>query len=1056
LKRKRVLPVACLLLSALLGIPGVAYSEHLPVKIYTSADGLGSGFIDFLMRDSRGFIWICTRDGLSRFDGSQFITYQIGDETAPGVESFYETRDGVYWIGTTGGLYRFNPDSLAAPKVSRNGRPILTAEFVNRWRGTMLEDRKGNLWFLSDGVFLLEEKNGKASFTKLDLNLPTEMNQEYAVTAMYEAEDGSFWISTSFGLVRRLPDARTIFYPHPRAMIEGSTAMLLDTQNRVWLKRELDLFVIKPEPIESLSNFESLTKRTLTPTTIAPLKTDVVLRMPEKPGEVLQIFCNDYFYRWALKGMYATSDGHVWITTEQDLFEYDGQMLHRFNSSQGLATNMVRMAEDAANNLWFSGQTGLVRLDRKGLISYGEMDGLSSPRLNSIYEDRNGSLYISNGNFFLSKLENKAFQTVELTVSQSAKSMWTSRSAFLDSHGEWWVMTTEGLYRFAATTDFASLDKSRPVAIYTERNGLKSNNVYQVFEDKRGDIWVSTRGTSAESGLYRWSRTKNTFYELTEKENFPSRKAASSFAEDNHGNLWFGFYEGGLARYKDGRFTILEESEGGDSGVIIDLLVDRKGALWFSSSRSGLHRIDDLNAENLQYASYTTNDGLTSNNVRTITEDAFGNLYLGTVRGVDRFTPETGRVKHFSVSDGLASDFVVDSHCDKSGTLWFATVNGLSKLVPSQSEPPSDPQIWLGGLRISGLAQAVSQLGSARIPALELHYTENNFQIDFFGLDFRAGETLRYQYKLEGSYGDWSAPSEQRSVTFANLSPARYRFLVRAVNSDGVSSSNPAVIEFTILPPIWLRWWFLAIAVFAGALTIYAFWRYRYQRMKAVFEAQEALRRSHEERFAEMERIRKRIATDLHDDIGSSLTQISILSEVVQQRTNGNNSQLSEPLSMIAGASRELVDAMSDIVWAINPQKDHLNDLTQRMRRFASDVLTARNIAFEFIEPDEDNDIVLGANIRREVFLIFKESINNLVRHSSCTEARIDFQIAEDTLNLIVCDDGRGFDVSNDSEGHGLSSMRQRASGIGGRLEMISQVGKGTTIKLELSINHRA
>src|SRR5581483_4181926 len=222
----------------------------------------------------------------------------------------------------------------------------------------------------------------------------------------------------------------------------------------------------------------------------------------------------------------------------------------------------------------------------------------------------------------------------------------------------------------------------------------------------------------------------------------------------------------------------------------------------------------------------------------------------------------------------------------------------------------------------------------------------------------------------------------------------------------------PAAVGFRVLPPVWRRWWFIVLAVILVAIPFLAIGRYRQQRMKAVREAEEALRRSREERLRDLERVRRRIATDLHDDIGSSLTQISILSEVARQRIDGTDAQLSAPLAMIANASRELVDAMSDIVWAINPQKDHLSDLTQRMRRFASDVLTARNIALIFREPDEDDDVQLGANVRREVFLVFKESVNNLVRHADCTAAEIVFQIAAGTLSLSVSDNGAGFDTS--------------------------------------------
>src|SRR3954467_15185930 len=144
-------------------------AERLPVKIFTSADGLGSSFVDDLYRDSRGFMWFCTRDGLSRFDGARFVTYQIGDEaSAPGVETIYESRNGIYWIGTTGGLYRFDPSALSTPKVAKNGRPILNAEFVGRMRGSLFEDHDGHIWFASGGLYRLEQSGGKTTFQKIE------------------------------------------------------------------------------------------------------------------------------------------------------------------------------------------------------------------------------------------------------------------------------------------------------------------------------------------------------------------------------------------------------------------------------------------------------------------------------------------------------------------------------------------------------------------------------------------------------------------------------------------------------------------------------------------------------------------------------------------------------------------------------------------------------------------------------------------------------------------------------------------------------------------------
>ena len=1039
---------AVVVTSVLLATPDGAHSERLPIKVYTSADGLGSSFIQYLMRDSRGLMWFCTRDGLSRFDGARFVTYRVEDNNAPpGIENITETGDGSYWISTTSGLYRFRPDAVSRPDATTGNRPTLHAEFISPHKGTVLEDQKGNLWFGSGALFRLEEKDRKVSLRTVELNLPSSQNSSFEITGIREAADGSLWLETSWGLVRRLPGGRTIFYTINTFVNFGNRSFLLDQKDRVWYVRGLELYVMNPEPLESLSNLGPIAVRPIKPTYVLPAVTETEIRLPEKAGEILKFTAGEFLARYPLHRICQTADQHVWLTSDKELIEFDGRVFYRFTTRQGLPSGMMSVAEDTAGNLWIGAATALIRFDRLGLTSYGEADGFHSASVQAIVEAKDGTLYFADGDFYLNHYDGKSFKAKHPALAPHARFIWTSRYAFLDSRNEWWILTNERLYRFSGS------DFGRPLASYTSRDGLKADVMFQIFEDRRGDIWVSVQPANGDNnGLARFERSKNRFHTFTEDDGFPAGKSVSSFAEDNHGALWVGFYEGGVARYANNHFTSFGVDDGVPVGLISDLCVDRKGRLWLSATTGGVSRIDDPGAETPRFGSLTTDDGLSSNNVRTLTEDHLGNIYVGTVRGVDRISPETNQIRHYSISDGLAGDFVVDSHCDKDGVLWFATTSGLSRLQPRPDENHPPPPIWLGGLRIAGVPRALSELGANEIGDLELAPNENNLQIDFFALDFHAGEMLRYEYRLEGADTDWSAPTDQPSVTFANLRPGNYRFLVRARNSQGASSEKPAVVSFKILPPIWLRWWFITIALLVVVLTVYAFARNRYQRMRAVLEAQAALRRSREERFAELERVRRRIATDLHDDIGSSLTQISILSEVVRQRTDPNDSLLSAPLSMIAGTSRELIDSMSDIVWAINPQKDHLNDLAQRMRRFASDVLTARNIALEFSEPDEEDDMPLGANIRREVFLIFKESVNNLVRHSACEEVKVDFQIAEGALRLRVQDDGEGFDTSQNGDGHGLLSMRQRAKGIGGQLEIISRSGEGTTITLDLRL----
>ena len=420
-----------------------------------------------------------------------------------------------------------------------------------------------------------------------------------------------------------------------------------------------------------------------------------------------------------------------------------------------------------------------------------------------------------------------------------------------------------------------------------------------------------------------------------------------------------------------------------------------------------------------------------------MTEDEWGRVYIGTGRGLDQLDPATGHIKHYTTADGLANNNLSVSFRDRGGALWFGTLDGLSRFIPEPRRTELPPSILVGGLSVAGVQQTISELGETDVSGLTLGANQNHLQIDFFGLSFGPGEALRYQYKLEGPDVDWSPLTDQRSVNFPNLSPGAYRFLVRAVSTEGLASQSPAIVAFTILPPMWQRWWFIALAATLIGLLAYSLFRYRVARL------------------IELERVRTRIATDLHDDIGSSLSQVSVLSEVVRRRV-GSEPSVSEPLSMIADLSRDLVDSMNDIVWAINPRRDHLSDLTHRIRRFASDVFTARDIEFNFSAPEAQHDIRLGADMRREVFLIFKESVNNMVRHSGCTEANIEFLIESGWLELKIRDNGKGFEPDHDGDGNGLVSMRQRTARIGGTLDISSNNGKGTVVRLRAPIGRRA
>jgi signal transduction histidine kinase len=354
--------------------------------------------------------------------------------------------------------------------------------------------------------------------------------------------------------------------------------------------------------------------------------------------------------------------------------------------------------------------------------------------------------------------------------------------------------------------------------------------------------------------------------------------------------------------------------------------------------------------------------------------------------------------------------------------------------------------VWINGLRIDGLTRPISALGEQELTLPDLAPRQNQLQIDFVGLSFGSGDVLHYQYRLAGADADWTAPSDQRSVTYASLAPGHYVFNVRAVNSDGIVSAHPAAMSFTILRPVWQRAWFLALAGLALGLAGHGAYRYRVARLLEIAE------------------MRTRIATDLHDDIGANLTRIALLSEVappadVDARYPAHLTDViadagveTTPLASIGRIARESVGSMNDIVWAINPARETLLDLTRRMRQHANEVFTLRDIELRFSAPHASEHLRLAVDVRRDVLLVYKEAVNNAARHSRCSRVDIDFRVERSRLHLMVADNGSGYDTSLESEGQGLRSMTRRALRLGGTLDTESVPGAGTTIRLSIPL----
>jgi signal transduction histidine kinase/ligand-binding sensor domain-containing protein len=722
-------------------------------------------------------------------------------------------------------------------------------------------------------------------------------------------------------------------------------------------------------------------------------------------------------------------------------------------------------------------------------LHFTRQNGLSHDWVTCLCEDREGNIWVGTGGGGLNAIRRRKVEMVK------APDDWQGRTVLSVSpsggDGLWIGTEGAGLYHLFGKEAKPSI----------ETNGLSNPFIWSVLEDRQSKLWVGTWGkglfvrqgdlfqspegmenspaaalalyqdrqgamwVGTQSGLARWSNGQCTWFTRKEGLVLPDVRAITEAAD---GTLWFGMSGGGLGRLKDGKVTQFRSQAGLANDFVWSLLAEPDGTLWVGTFGGGLCRL-----RNGRFATISKREGLPNNVICHIADDGQGNFWMSSYGGIFRVSKEElnrcadGRLKTvncvvYGKADGLrtlecSGGFQPAGCRTPDGRLWFPTIKGLAVVDPAGVKiNPFSPPVLIEEVTVDD--QPVPLPGPGGAARLRIQPGKHRFEFRYTGLSLVAPEKVRFKCRLDGLESDWEDVNTRRVAYYSYLKPGDYIFRVTACNNDDVWSREGAALAFTVQPWFWQTWWFVSGAVLAGIGAVGG---------AALYITRGRLHKKMErlERQRVVENERARIAKDIHDDLGSSLARIMLLSQ--SDRAEGEDSQqVVTRLGKVYLTARELTRTMDEIVWAVSPHHDTLDSLVNYLGKFSQDYLNVAGIRCRLVVPIQLPAWPLTAEVRHSLFLAFKEALHNVVKHAAATEVRISLTLAKSGFSASIEDDGRGFDPASAglaaspkdplriSTGNGLANMRKRIEGIGGECQVDSAPGKGTTVRFIVRVDN--
>ncbi|GBD90287.1 sensor histidine kinase LiaS [bacterium BMS3Abin04] len=717
----------------------------------------------------------------------------------------------------------------------------------------------------------------------------------------------------------------------------------------------------------------------------------------------------------------------IWISSSKGLWKFENNKFSVIDRSNGLSEDYITsFLIDNENNHWIGTIYGLYKYSQDSfqLIKGSE----NIPTINSFALSADSILW-AGGKSKIFILNNYKLFPAPID-NQIMKKTWMIK--FINKN--LWIIGLSGL-----------IQKQNDKFITYDTPPLLSKYSFKVSKDKEGNAIVLSSNASLIKIVK--GRIKNL---IDEKSKLLLRGTnPTCLLNDKQGRIWIGTFASGLYLVHNGRIKKFTRADGLLDEQIRCLYEDDDGNIWIGTRYGGAFKFKDD-----KMRQYTIDEGLSSNWVKNILQDRIGNYWFGTGKGITRFD---GKIwTRFDESYGLKAGEIQSSGMDKNGILYFGTNNGIYTFNPQYPLSYNLPKAYIKKFNfIDGTSVTKFRLknfspGDIFINSkikkpqgdhiYDFTYEKNSFLIEFACSSLENEEKIAFKYKMEGVDKNWTSSGKRNYVLYHNLPAGRYNFLVYAIDGRGTKSKLPAKISFVIHPPFWETWWFIssAILLFTLFVSFISILIYR-NKLKHLLM---------------IERFRTKISADLHDDVGTSLSSIAILSEVIRKELGSGHVKSTEILKGIENTSRELIERLSDIVWTINPENDTLEDALERFKNYAVQLLNSENIQLKIIMPENTAGVNLTIGVRRNLLLIFKEAVTNAAKHSNANniDIRIMFDRNKKLLIFKMTDDGKGFDMNEKVKGNGLNNMYRRAEEINGKITIKSSPGNGMSILLQLPV----